>query len=128
DGDGVALKQAFDQAYEELFGRVIPSMEVEILTWALSISTVQPNPSALEDVAAKTTPAASGERNLFDADRTDFVTAPVYQRDDLTPGMTLAGPALIAEAQTTTAVTAHFQATVNGAGHIELQRMRGETA
>ena len=68
---------------------------------------------------------ASGERNLFDADLTDYVAAPVYQRADLSPGMTLQGPALIAEAQTTTAVTAHFQARIDGAGHIEITRKTG---
>ncbi len=132
DADGAVLKEAFDSAYEELFGRVIPSMEVEILTWALSIATVQPNPAALVEVATKAAAAASGERKLFDADQTDFVTAPVYQRADLSPGMRLPGPALIVEAQTTTAVTTPFEARINGAGHIEIQRKKtlqtGETA
>ncbi|NQV59702.1 MAG: hydantoinase/oxoprolinase family protein [Alphaproteobacteria bacterium] len=132
DADGAVLKDAFDRAYKELFGRVIPSMEVEILTWALSMSTVQPTPPALAEVATKAAAAASGERKLFDADKTDFVTAPVYQRVDLSPGMEISGPALIAEAQTTTAVTANFTARINSAGHIEIQRKQpaqtGETA
>jgi hypothetical protein len=32
------------------------------------------------------------------------------------------GPALIVEAQTTTAITAHFEASINGAGHIDIRR------
>ncbi len=128
DADGPGLKEAFDKAYEELFGRVIPSMEVEILTWALSVSTVQPPAQRVEDVGAVDAPNASGTRELFDADRTDFVTAPVYQRDDLAPGLTLPGPALILEAQTTTVVTDHFTAQINGAGHIELRRKMGDAA
>jgi N-methylhydantoinase A len=120
--DGVVLKAAFDLAYEVLFGRVIPSMEVEILTWALSVATLQSNPPQLGEVVAKAAAAASGERRLFDADQTDFVTVPVYQRADLSPGMMVPGPALIAEAQTTTAVTAHFEASINGAGHIDIRR------
>ncbi len=128
DEDGAGLKAAYDQAYEELFGRVIPSMEVEILTWALSIATQQPPVAPLEDVAGAGVAVASGERKLFDADLTDYVTALVYQRDDLAPGMTLPGPALIMEAQTTTMVTAHFAAMVNGAGHIELRRKEGDAA
>jgi len=105
-----------------LFGRVIPSMEVEILTWALSVATLQSNPPQLGEVVAKAAAAASGERRLFDADQTDFVTVPVYQRADLSPGRMVPGPALIAEAQTTTAVTAHFEASINGAGHIDIRR------
>ena len=120
--DGVVLKAAFDLAYEALFGRVIPSMEVEILTWALSVATLQSNPPALGEVVTQAAAAASGERRLFDADQTDFVTVPVYQRADLSPGMMAPGPALIAEAQTTTAITAHFEASINGAGHIDIRR------
>lgn len=120
--DGAVLKAAFNLAYEALFGRIIPSMEVEILTWALSVATLQSNPPALVDVATKAAATASGERRLFDADQTDFVTVPVHQRADLSPGMTVPGPALIAEAQTTTAVTASFEAKINSAGHIDIRR------
>ena len=123
--DGPALRAAYDKAYADLFGRDIPSMEVEILTWALSVATLQPTPPPQPDVGDAGMATASGERNLFDADLTDYVAAPVYQRADLSPGMTLQGPALIAEAQTTTAVTAHFQARIDGAGHIEITRKTG---
>jgi N-methylhydantoinase A len=126
EADGPALRQAYDKAYADLFGRDIPSMEVEILTWALSIATKQAVPPEQAEVADAGPATASGERKLFDADLTDFVAAPVYQRDSLVPGMTLQGPALIAEAQTTTAVTAHFQARLDAAGHIELTRKLGE--
>ena len=126
--DGPALRAAYDKAYVDLFGRDIPSMEVEILTWALSIATIQPTSPAQADVSDAGAAAASGERKLFDADLTDFVAAPVYQRADMSPGMTLQGPALIAEAQTTTAVTSHFQAKVDAAGHIEISRKTGEAA
>jgi N-methylhydantoinase A len=124
--DGAGLKAAYDKAYEDLFGRVIPSMEVEILTWALSVSTLQPAPSTLSEVAGEIEATASGERELFDADRTEFVTAPVYQRDDLAPGMTLQGPALIMEAQTTTVVSGHFMAIINASEHIEIRRKTGD--
>ena len=128
EADGAGLKAAFDKAYEDLFGRVIPSMQVEILTWALSISTVQPPTDLREEVARGPIAPTAGEQELFDADRTDFVAAQVYQRNDLDPGMTLDGPALIMEAQTTTVVTDHFTAMINGAGHIELRRKQGDSA
>jgi len=126
DADSAGLRAAYDKAYKDLFGRDIPTMEVEILTWALSISTVHPTPAVLKDVAVAVEATASGQRQLFDADRTDFVTAQVYQRDDLTPGMTLQGPALIMEPQTTTVVTGHFWAKVMAAGHIEIRRKTGD--
>ena len=128
EADGPALRKAYDKAYADLFGRDIPSMEVEILTWALSIATRQAAPPEQAKVADAGAATASGERKLFDADLTDFVAAPVYQRDGLVPGMTLQGPALIAEAQTTTAVTAHFQARLDAAGNIEITRKLGASS
>ncbi|MBT6911027.1 MAG: hydantoinase/oxoprolinase family protein [Rhodospirillaceae bacterium] len=128
EADGAVLRAAYDEAYEALFGREIASMEVEILTWALSVSTIAPPPPRQTDIPEAAAASASGERKLFDADLTDFVMAPVYQRDDLTPGMTVQGPAIIAEDQTTTAVTGHFQARIDAAGHIEITRKVGDAA
>jgi len=126
--DGAVLRAAYDKAYEALFGRDIPSMEVEILTWALSVSTILPPPPLQTDIPDAGLATVSGERRLFDADLTDFVSAPVYQRDDLVPGMTVQGPAIIAEDQTTTAVTGHFQARIDAAGHIEITRKVGDAS
>lgn len=126
--DGAVLRAAYDKAYEALFGRDIPSMEVEILTWALSVSTILPPPPLQTDIPDAGLATVSGERRLFDADLTDFVSAPVYQRDDLLPGMTVQGPAIIAEDQTTTAVTGHFQARIDAAGHIEITRKVGDAS
>ena len=126
--DGAGLKAAFDAAYEDLFGRVIPSMQVEILTWALSISTVSPEIDHREEVTEGPIAQPAGEQKLFDSDLTEFVAAPVYQRENLEPGMTLKGPALIMEAQTTTMVTNQFLAIINTSGHIELRRREGDRA
>ena len=81
EADGAGLKAAFDKAYEDLFGRVIPSMQVEILTWALSISTVQPPTDLREEVARGPIAPTAGEQELFDADRTDFCCRPGVSKE-----------------------------------------------
>jgi N-methylhydantoinase A len=43
---------------------------------------------------------------------------PVYLRRDLRPGQRVVGPALIAEEQTTTVVTAHYCAMIDARGYI----------
>jgi N-methylhydantoinase A len=47
---------------------------------------------------------------------------PVYWRPDLGPGAQVKGPALIAEDETTTFVTAAFDAVINAQGCIVLDR------
>ena len=65
---------------------------------------------------------ARSQRRVFDTDFADYADAPVYSRADLLPGMTVAGPAVITEEQTTTIVSRHFDARINGLGYIDLTR------
>jgi N-methylhydantoinase A len=47
----------------------------------------------------------------------------VYERNSLSSGSELAGPALIVEDETTTVVTARFKAQVDSLGHLILERI-----
>ncbi len=122
EADVVALQAAYDERYTELFGRVVPGVDVEILTWALTVSTAPPEATPASEPPDAGPPAANGSRKVFDPARTDFVEAPVYARDDLTPGMRVDGPAVIAEDQTTTIVGAGFDARIDALGYIRLIR------
>jgi N-methylhydantoinase A len=46
----------------------------------------------------------------------------LYDRQNLRPGAMVGGPALIVEDETTTLVTAAFDAMINGLGHIVMTR------
>lgn len=120
--DTKTLKQAFDAAYETHFGRTIPTMEVEILTWAVTVATRDVTPSTAPQTGSVEAAAARGSRPVFDAERTDYVDTAVYAREQLAPGMRIPGPALITEDQTTTVVSDRFDAVINGLHYIELQR------
>ena len=120
--DEPALKQAFDTRYAQLFGRIIPGMDVEILTWAVTVSAAAVTPERLEEPTPLPAPSPRGTRKVFEPDRTDYIEVPVYARDDLAPGMEIEGPALIAEAQTTTVISPGFDARINAIGYIELNR------
>ncbi|MDA1311400.1 MAG: hypothetical protein O2985_17575 [Proteobacteria bacterium] len=63
-----------------------------------------------------------GQRQLFDPRSSDYVEATVYRRVDIAPGVTIPGPAAIAEDQTTTIVSTGFSASVNSLGHLVLSR------
>ena len=61
---------------------------------------------------------------LFDARTGKRRTIPLYWRFELLPGAHLEGPAIIAEDETSTLVTAAFTATINALGYILMQRRK----
>ena len=117
----VALRAAFETAYRAQFGLIIPDVEVEVLNWSLLVTTPPQAPEALPVPPPCAPPKPRDTRRVFDAARSEFFEIPVYARDDLSPGAAVPGPALIVEAQTTTAISARYDATIDGLGAIILQ-------
>jgi N-methylhydantoinase A len=126
EADIPALRNAFEVEYSRQFSRAVPGMTIEILNWAVEVSS---QPSALRrvsDTATEQTAEAMGARRIMCDVTGVWREAAVYDRDGLRPGDRLAGPALIIEPQTTTFVSADFSARVDAAGNIWLHR-HGET-
>lgn len=122
-----ALRNAFEVEYSRQFSRAVPGMTIEILNWAVEVSS---QPSALRrvsDITTEQTAEPMGARRILCDFTGVWREAAVYDRDGLRPGDRLAGPALIIEPQTTTFVSADFSARVDAAGNIWLHR-QGETA
>ena len=121
--DAGLLREAFQREYVALFSRTIPHAEVEILTWSLTVSTEPERAAAAASaVAAVDAPLEAGRRRLFDPETGSVMEVPVYWRPDLALGARLSGPAVIAEDETTTFVTAAFDAAINARGCIVLER------
>ncbi len=124
---GAHLRRAFDDAYIALYGRTIPGLDVEVLSWTLVVSTIStavtrvdtPPPSA-------SPPTPSGTAALIEDGSEGSVQADVYVRSDLEPGVSLEGPALVAEDQTTTVVPTGFVVHVATGGHLVLTRTNHE--
>ena len=117
------LRDAFDAEYRRLYGRLIPNLDVEVLSWTLTL--VAREPAAPEPVPAPAPRAAEPARRvaLFDAATAEFRDAGVYRRDALAPGMRLRGPALVVEDQTTTVVGSGFELSVDGRGYLVQERI-----
>ncbi|WP_428685791.1 hydantoinase/oxoprolinase family protein [Reyranella sp.] len=115
------LRRRFEATYEQVFGRAIPKLEVEALTWTLSISTDRPLPPPAKPVPRVTAPAPSGHREVFDPASGLLERAALHERKALTPGMSFDGPALIVEDGTTTVVPTGFIAHINEVGQIVLE-------
>jgi N-methylhydantoinase A len=116
--DPAALRAAFDASYTQLFGRVIPDLEVEAVTWTLALS----QPHALPSVEPPPPPGAaatpSGRRRMVDPATGAEEQAAVYDRASLAPGQWLAGPAVVTEDGTSTIVPSGYTASVGQSGSI----------
>ena len=120
--DGAArLQRAFDLAYAKLYRRTIPTAEVEVLSWGLTLAAAGDEVAPLGTVDPMGPPAPADQRRLFDAACGQWLDVPLYWRADLAPGMRLAGPALIAEDQTSTYASERFDARIAADGAIILE-------
>ena len=119
--DTAALRAGFDAAYAALFGRTIPRLEVEALTWTLALATSRPLPSPAAEPPPRPAPAPAAWRMVLDPATGLREEAALHERAALAPGMALSGPALIVEDATTTVVPRGATARVNALGQLVLE-------
>jgi N-methylhydantoinase A len=123
DDDAVPLRDAFENEYRRLYSRVIPGVEVEVLSWVLLLSAPAPVESVVPPAAPKSyTPQPARSRPVFDSETGEFVGVPVHERGALRPGASIPGPAIIVEDETSTVVSRLFDAHIDAFGYIELTR------
>ncbi len=124
ESDADSLRRSFEATYRALYNRFIPNADIEVLSWALTISAVAPEPKSFgEHTSLDSAPAPDGYRGVVDSSGADCLDTALYQRCDLAPGASIDGPALIIEDQTTTVVSSLFKAMVNPRGDLVLQRV-----
>jgi N-methylhydantoinase A len=120
--DRSTISELFEAAYRKLYSRAIPGVEIEILSWVVSVTAPAAGHLAdpLEEVLSRPPPRA--HRPVLDPGRGEFTDVPIYARADLAPGAQIAGPAVIAEDETSTVVSPLFDASIDRFGYIELVR------
>jgi N-methylhydantoinase A len=121
--DGATLKATFERSYEQVYGLRIPNQAAEALTWSVTVSSAHTKVKRAARTKPAKAPTAQRQRRLYDAANGKMVTAPVYWRFDMQPGMRVAGPAIIAEHETSTIVGSRFVARINSLGYIVLERV-----
>jgi N-methylhydantoinase A len=115
------LRRRFEATYEQVFGRAIPKLEVEALTWTLSLATDRPLPAPAKAIATSAAPPPSGHREVLDPASGVREKTALHERSALKPGMAFEGPALIVEDGTTTVVPKGFTARINSVSQIVLE-------
>ena len=124
DQHGGIFRAAFEKAYTQLYGRIIEGVDIEVLSWTLTISAPSQAPAESVGVesAARQLPEPDDFQPLFDPLMASQVNAPVFLRQSLRAGDCLRGPVLITEDQTTTVVTSNYRAEIDARGYIVMTR------
>ena len=133
DGSVDALRQAFDHAYRAVYGRVIPGLDVEVLSWTLVVTADGPWDGVGLGVGGDRGPAgdgahARGEMQVREPGDASSgaeggpVAAAVHPRGGLRERERVEGPALVVETQTTTVVPGGWGAEVLPGGHLLVRR------
>ena len=116
------LQESFDESYSRQYGRTIPGVDVEILSWTVTVSHSTELPALAPEPKQSKTPPPSAWRRVFDGSSGGAVDFAVHLRAALKAGMKIKGPALIVEDATTTLVPSNFEADINSVGYIILNR------
>lgn len=123
--DTATIRAAYDEAYARFYDRPVPGSDVEIMSFSLAV--VAEAGDRLEGAATPApTPGPEAVPALWRAVRDtasgDIARWPVYDRSALAPGARIAGPAIIAEDETSTIVGNGWHAIATPRGYIELLR------
>jgi N-methylhydantoinase A len=124
--DRSLIAELFEAAYRKLYSRAIPGVEIEILSWVVSVTA--PAEGRLADPLqelpsqSQSRPQPRAHRPVLDPGSGEFRDVPIYWRADLAPGAQIKGPAVIAEDETSTVVSPLFDARIDAFGYIELIR------
>jgi N-methylhydantoinase A len=122
-GSRTTLSELFEASYAATFGRTIPGLAVEIMTWTLRLAAEQPPLPTIAAPNGQIAAKASGSRVVYDQAEQDMRAVDIYHRRDLSPGSFMPGPAIVAEDETTTIVPKGFVARLNTIGAIVLEKV-----
>ncbi|MBB4568743.1 hydantoinase/oxoprolinase family protein [Rhizobium leucaenae] len=119
--DADAIVTAFYTEHERLFGHAASASPVQMINLRLTISGATPKPylAELGSASEPAQPRFSVEA-LFDG---RLAATAMYHRSDLRAGHRLAGPAIIAQDDTTTVVPPDFAVDVDRFGNLVITRM-----
>lgn len=116
--DRTMLLAAFERRYQEIYRRIVPNAEVEVLSWSVHVSSDAPViPPSVADVP-ESTPRPTTMRLAYDSRARGLVEHGIYWRPELPPGSRIVGPAVIEEEETSTLVPSGMSARIVPSGAI----------
>lgn len=113
------LLSRFEKAYLEAYGRVLPNVDVEILSWTLSLEDTSSRVERFDFPPSPPTKDFKSEESKL-VNSGELVNARVLWRDSLESDKAYKGPLLVTENQTTTIVPQNGTLTLSQGGVLQI--------
>jgi N-methylhydantoinase A len=118
--DVTEIRAAYDAEYTRFYDRPVPGSDVEILSFAVTVRTVVPAVEPAASVADSPAPKPIRTQMVRDTATGEVTEWPVYDREHMTPGAHIPGPAIVAEAETSTLIGPGWNCRMDGLGYLDL--------
>jgi N-methylhydantoinase A len=118
--DVPAIRALYDEEYTRFYARPVPGSDVEILSFAVTVRTVEAHVDPVAPVADAPAPRPVRTQLVRDTATGEVTEWPVYDREDMQPGAMVKGPAIVAEAETSTLVGPGWVCRMDGLGYLDL--------
>ena len=121
---GEQLRAAFEAEYTRVYGRSLGGLaDIEIASWVVTVTTdAMPDPVTILQMTKTHPVKTESHREVFDPGTRRTIAHRLYERNELTNGLMIKGPAIIVEQETSTVISPSFNAQLNQFGDIELTR------
>ena len=120
--DVAEIRAHYDAEYTRFYDRPVPGSDVEILSFAVTVRTVEDAVDPAAPVHAAPAPKPVRHHTVRDTATGEVAEWPVYDRDGFVPGAAIHGPALVAEAETSTLIGPGWNCRMDGLGYLELSQ------
>ena len=114
------IRALYDAEYSRFYDRPVPGSDVEILSFAVTVRTVEAHVEPAAAVANAPAPSPIRVQMVRDTATGEVSEWQVYDREDMRPGATVSGPAIIAEAETSTLIGPGWVCRMDGLGYLDL--------
>ena len=121
-----SIKSSFEQKYEDLYARILPNADIEILTWSLSLSIQNENPNQYKELNSYMNLKENASVDFVDYHSEKKIKVPYFERNDLKPGDLIKGQCIISEEQTTIIVSKNFDTKVLDNKFLKMEYIKDE--
>ena len=112
--------EAFEESYADLYGRIIPGLDIEVLSWTLTLTAERKGSIPIDETSTSASHDGDYPTRLMNDDG-QLVPTKVISRDQLSTDEPLQGPMLVIEDQTTTVVPSRFAFHLDARGHVVME-------
>jgi len=123
--DATTYFELFKKEYENLFGRAVEGMEVEITVWSVNAYTQVDRAERVKAPSSQVDVLGQSTRNLFDPGLGKSVSAKIIERDTLDAGHSVQGPCVVVEEETAIVVHDNREVLNHTDGTLDIREKTG---